>query len=1105
MAVTKSWNSAVASRLDLEGRAKCPERKREFWPLLGASILIACGLVLVYTAKTQDFPALQQHLDSGDLVNINSVKSAAEIANILFVFNDSGERAYAAERVWSFLESSRPLANAGSLSRLRLHQADTLNDSRARAIWERETAHLKSLPGSLPLFPVSKVKPFLVVRTPKEFLRTFVIWGVAYMAAFWLVHIIWRVRRFRGDATILPALFLLTGMGLILMVSLRDPLRDTLEFRKFAWGCVAGCIVLLLPLLRAFQYRVFARWIYTPLFAAVALFCGLLALGSGPTGSDAKVNLGPFQPVELIKILIVLFLAGYFAANWERLRDLRQKAFVPQSLRWLEMPRLDHTLPVILGVSVAMVLFFVLKDMGPALVMGFVFMALFAVARGRAGLPLIGIAALIVGVMLGVHFGTPHTVVERVAMWLSPWNNDVHGGDQLAHSLWAFATGGPIGSGPGWGDPSLIPAGHTDLVLASIGEEWGLPGVVCVCVLFTILVLGAFRIALRAPDEYATFLGVGLGSLIAFEMLLISGGALGAIPLSGVVSPFLSSGNTAMLSNFLIFAVLLGISNQSVQPQVAPTGEAGMPGARAAQSLEPVFRLPVRVVSWSFGFAALLLLGRAAYIQIFHDRELLAKDTFVYTLDGVKRPQHNPRLNLLAAEIPRGNVYDRNGVLLATSSWPEIEKRRDEYQKLGVSIDSLARLDSRLYPFGSDTAHVLGDLRTGEKFHATNSSLIEHDSNARLQGYADYGDLAPVVRVRHQRGNPLLQALLNRDRDVHSTIDIRLQLKASEMLRQRLQPSGKKGALVVMNAQTGDVLALASYPEPPASGPATDDELLDRARYGEYPPGSTFKLVTAIAALRLSPKATENVYKCSGLGDGRVGTIIPGWRRPIRDDIGDHAHGALNMGGAITVSCNAYFAQLGVFAVGPQALHDTADMLGIQTGSVAKVKEALPFASYGQGTVVSSPFKMARVAATIAAGGQMPEGRWVTDPSNSRTAPAHVILAADSAAFLQRAMRSVVTNGTARTSMAGIKYEVAGKTGTAQLDDGEPHSWFAGFTPYSAPPAQRLAFAIVVEHGGYGAKFAAPIARELVEAAGGLSLLSPNETEVNSNASIKHN
>jgi cell division protein FtsI/penicillin-binding protein 2/cell division protein FtsW (lipid II flippase) len=1093
MAVTKSWESSVASRPDFEGKAKSLERNREFFALFGASVLAACGLALVFAAKTQDFPALEQRLRANELVDINTAKSAQEISNVLLVFSDPGERDYAAERIWNFVEEHRPLPNAGALSRVRLHKSDTLTDSRARSIWERETANLKTPPASLPLVPVAKVKPFLVVRTPNEFLRTYIIWSVAYIAAFWLVHIAWRIRRFRGDPFILPALHLLTAMGFILMVSLRDPLRDTLEFYKFAWGSVCGCLILLLPLLRIFQYRVFSRWIYTPLFAAVALFGGLLVLGSGPTGTDVKVNLGPFQPVELIKILIVLFLAGYFANNWERLRDLHQKAFVPRSMRWLELPRIDHALPVMLGVAISLILFFVMKDMGPALVIGFVFLAMFGVARGRSGLPITGLVVLIVGVTLGVHFGAPHTVVERVSMWLSPWNNDVHGGDQLAHSLWAFATGGPIGSGPGWGDPSVIPAGHTDLVLASIAEEWGLPGVLCICVLFIILVSSAFRIALKAPDEYATFLGLGLGSLIAVEMLLISGGALGAIPLSGVVSPFLSSGNTAMLANFLIFAVLLGISNQSVQP-AAVKGEDGMAGVQPVESLEPSFRVPVRLVSWSFGLAALLLLGRATYIQVFHDKELLAKDTNVYTLDGVKRPQHNPRLNLLAAEIPRGNIYDRNGVLLATSSWDELEKRREDYQKLGVSLDALGRLDSRFYPFGPATAHLLGDLRTGEKFHATNSSLIEHDSNARLQGYADYSDLAPVVRVRHQRANPLLQALLNRDRDVHSTIDIRLQLRASGILRRHLQQSGKKGALVMMNAQSGDVLALVSYPEPPMSGTATPDELLDRARYGEYPPGSTFKLVTAMAALRLNPNATENKYKCSALGDGRVGTIVPGWRRPVRDDIGDHAHGTLNMAGAITVSCNAYFAQLGVFAVGQQALHDTAALLGIPTGTVAQVKQTLPFASYGQGTVVATPFKMARVAATIADGGQMCEGRWVTDPSNSRVAKPQPILEAESAAFLQRAMRSVVTNGTARASMAGIKFDVAGKTGTAQLDEGEPHSWFAGFAPYSAPPEQRLAFAVVVEHGGYGAKFAAPIARELLEAAGDLKMLAPTDT-----------
>ena len=87
---------------------------------------------------------------------------------------------------------------------------------------------------------------------------------------------------------------------------------------------------------------------------------------------------------------------------------------------------------------------------------------------------------MVAAVAIGYRAGTPHTVVQRIDMWLSPWDNDVHGGDQLAHALWAFATGGPTGSGPGWGDPGMIPAGNTDLVLPAIGEEWGFAGVAAV-------------------------------------------------------------------------------------------------------------------------------------------------------------------------------------------------------------------------------------------------------------------------------------------------------------------------------------------------------------------------------------------------------------------------------------------------------------------------------------------------------------------------------------------------------------------------------------------------------------------------------------------------
>lgn len=1026
MAVTKTWENALAVKLaGFDKPAKPPERRREFFWLVAASMVVTFGLVAVFFAKTQEIR------ESSGLVNLNTIASPDQLLPTLRSIPEASERTTLAQRIYEYSSQHRPLPNIGSLAHL----------------------HIR----------VAKFKPFLIVRTPQEFRNSFLICTSAYLAAFWIVHFAWRLLRFRGDPVILPGIQILTGLGLILMVSLRDPLRDTLEFEKFAWGVVLGCATLLLPLLRAFQYRHFTRWIYTPLLLALALFIALLGFGSGPTGSDAKVNLGPFQPVEAVKILLVFFMAGYFSQNWERLRELRPRTVV---LRWLRVPRLSDALPVMCGVTCALVLFFALKDMGPALVVGFVFLSLFAVARSRAGMAIFGVAALVAGVSIGYHLGVPHTVVDRVSMWLSPWDNNVRGGDQLAHSLWAFATGGPWGSGPGWGDPSVIPAGHTDLVLPAIAEEWGLPGVVSIFLLFVLLAHRGFRIALRAPDEYAMFLGLGLTTLVSLEMLLISAGVVGAIPLSGVVSPFLSSGNTAMLANFCIFAVLAGISNQSAK--FAP-----QESEEEHETVESLFNVPATVLACTLGICAVALLYRAVHLEAVQDETLLARDAHVFTQDGVKRPQHNPRLNLLAASIPRGKIYDRSGAVLATN---------DEF-------------GNRVYPFGTATIHFLGDLRTGENFHATNASLVEHDSNARLQGYKDYGELAPIVRYRHQKTNPHLQELMNRDRDVRTTLDIRLQQKAADILRDQLQLAGKKGAAVVMNPSTGDVLALVSWPSPTGETP-TPDELLDRARYGEYPPGSTFKLVTAMAALRLDPKATEKTYNCHGLGDGRVGTIIPGWRRPIRDDIKDRAHGTLNMAQAITVSCNAYFAQLGVYNVGAQALRETTELLGIPSGELKDLKKMMPFAAYGQGPLLATPFKMARVAATIAADGSMPEGRWIAGASNTRTDAPLAFLAPSSAQFLQRAMRSVVTAGTAHSAMAGMTVDIAGKTGTAQLDTGEPHSWFAGYAPYDAPHDQQIAFAIVVEHGGYGAKFAAPIARQIVEAAEQLGIIKGNPSEV---------
>jgi len=588
--------------------------------------------------------------------------------------------------------------------------------------------------------------------------------------------------------------------------------------------------------------------------------------------------------------------------------------------------------------------------------------------------------------------------------------------------------------------------------------------------LFAFLVRRSFQIARRAASEYAMFLVLGLASLFALEMLLISGGVLGAIPLSGVVSPFLSYGNTAMLANFFLFAVILSISNEPSRPEIA----------------EP-FARPLRVVAATLGACALVLVVRAGYIQVVRDQDFLARDVRIFASDGVKRAQHNPRLTSMAREIPRGNIYDRNGVLLATNDWAELERYRGQYDQMGVSLDDVcSRLDNRHYPFHELAAHFLGDWRTGENFHATNASLVEHDANEKLQGYRDYSELVPLVRYRHHPWNADVARLRSRDRNVRTSIDIRLQVRATEILERRLQAAKReKGALVVMDARSGDVLALVSLPAPATGGHASADELLDRARYGEYPPGSTFKLVTAIAALRIDPKLASKTFTCRPVAGGRGGTLIPGWRRIIKDDVGDAAHGTLDMRRAITVSCNAYFAQLGVFSVGAAALRSTLGLLGLPDADPAELQAMLPFAAYGQGPILATPFKMARVSAAIANGGVAPAGRWMADQAG---APVTVV-PPDVAGFLADSMRSVVTDGTARRAMKGSRVSIAGKTGTAQLGEGQPHSWFAGFAPYDGGAAKRIAFVVMVEHGGYGGSLAAPIAREIAEAAADLGII----------------
>jgi cell division protein FtsI/penicillin-binding protein 2 len=422
--------------------------------------------------------------------------------------------------------------------------------------------------------------------------------------------------------------------------------------------------------------------------------------------------------------------------------------------------------------------------------------------------------------------------------------------------------------------------------------------------------------------------------------------------------------------------------------------------------------------------------------------------------------------------------------------------------------------------------HSVGDATTQVNWAAPNTSFAERDRDSRLRGYDDFARVVEVVdpadgsRSRTIRRNlvallplwkhrddpqhPDVRALLDRPRDVKLTLDARLQLRVAALLKAHVTAARQQhGAAVVVDATSGDLLAAVSYPWPDeaaarsARGAAADDAatqpLLDRARYGVYPPGSTFKLVTATAVLRSAPGLADEPLICQRLEAGRVGNVVPGWRRPVRDDVTDRMpHGSVVLDRGLVVSCNAYFAQLGA-RLGGAPLRETARLFDIAVtrgDAPERLRDTLPFAAYGQGEVLATPYRMARVAAAIAADGVLAPGRtFLEDETPGVPAPVRV-LEVGAARRLAGAMREVVVSGTGRGLLAHPE-QVAGKTGTAEVEGAPSHSWFVGFAPYGAEGSRRIAFAVIVEHGGYGGRAAAPLAGEIVTLARELGLLGP--------------
>jgi cell division protein FtsW (lipid II flippase) len=1082
-------------------------RSREAFGIAAAGGVVLAGIALLHSVKSSQIASIENSISTRQVVDLRRATPGEMLPTLKAVFPDPDARLFVALRITEY-PRNHPLPNVGGLANILVRPSEVESVSGLESIKERisrrqERERNASIQPDSPISllapaDIAHLKSEFVVRRSAEYWRALCLWTGLYFAAFWLVHVVWRILSFEGDEVILPILQLLTGIGLICMMSLRDPLRDTLMFSEFSRGVIAGCILLLLCSFLDFE-RVFGKLTFLPLLLSFALSLALVLFGHGPGLSDAKVNLGPFQPGEFIKILLVFFLAAYLARNWEYLRHLKEKRTSLQFLtRWVRIPHLDYYLPIIICAFAARLLFVWQKDLGPALIFSVCFATLYGIACNRARMVVFSLGAIALGLWSAYHYGVQETVRGRVAMWISPWSNAVHGGDQLAQSLWAMSAGGILGSGLGKGTPGVIPAGHTDLILAVVGEQLGFMGMLLVLGLMGILGWRAIRAAKRARTDYGYFLAIGLTGILFLEFALIASGILGLFPLTGVVTPFLSYGRTAMLANFFIFAVLISLSRQKSR----------------IDRLQP-FQSGTRWLATGLAAVLAIITAKVAYVQVLRANDIVCRGSHVLQADGVRRYQYNPRFLMIAAQIRRGSIYDRGGIPLATNNWAEAEQQRSQLQSLGIDLDkSCTRPEGRCYPYQGTMFYLLGDLRTHRQWTATNTAFVERDSNVRLQGFDDHAKVEKVEdplsgqeiravtydyhelipRLRHHSGGTLADT--DPRRDVTLTISAQLQVIVTEILTKHLLRSGnRRGAVVVVDSASGDVLASVSLPLAPwgsdAQGVGDDDadDTLDRARFGLYPPGSVFKLVTAMTALKTDPALADQPYACRRLPDGRIGNYVPGWKRPIRDDMADKApHGTLTMGNAMALSCNAYFAQLAGEHISPQNLIDMAGAFGISVArpnNAVQLHDYLPQAAYGQGQVLVSPLRIAMLASAIGNEGKLPSERWLSgDPTQYRD-----VIDPQVAAKLADWMRLVVTDGTG-IILRENPIPIAGKTGTAEIADAPSHAWFVGIAPYR-PAGKRIAFAVVVENGRYGGSTAAAIAGDVVSAARNLGFAGP--------------
>ena len=559
----------------------------------------------------------------------------------------------------------------------------------------------------------------------KEVSDVSLIYGGYFLALCLAAHIFLRIRLPYADPYLFPLCALLAAVGLVVIYRIDDKLAFD-QASVFVLGLVLFCLTILL--LR--DYHVLERYRYLIATAGILLLLAPFITRNTVNGAYLSVDIGPisFQPAELAKICIVIFLASYLAEKREML------SIAARRVLGLTIPPLKHFGPLLVVWGAAMLMLVFIRDLGSSLMFFGAFLALLYVATGRFSYVLIGLVIFGVGAY-AIGSSIPH-VHDRFEIWLDPLatgNGVPAGAGQVQQSLFAQADGGLFGQGlgesllklPGPFAPdceqpfpecgSILPAPHTDFIYAVVTMELGLFGACGLILIYALIAARGFKTAVMAPDGFSKLLATGLTAVFALQAFVIIGGVTKVIPLTGVTLPFVSFGGSSIVANMVLLALLLLVSDRARRPPTRPgstTTRSRSRGCPHEQADHPRLR------------------ARAAAVR--PSRLPSPRSGRFSTPMNFEAEDANRRPLIEAQQIPRGTITTADGVLVAESN-PAGGGRKPVYV--------------RTYPQGSLFGHPVGF-----SYVDIGNSEIEESENDLLTGEEnEFESIIDQLRARLRR------------------------------------------------------------------------------------------------------------------------------------------------------------------------------------------------------------------------------------------------------------------------------------------------------------------------------------------------------------------